>query len=116
MRPLPLAELTGKRLAAFAGIASPDAFAATLESAGVTVAEFARFADHHWFTPAEVAGLDGRAGDLGVDGLITTEKDWVRLRKLPLPRRPLYVLSIRLVLTSGTSAWQAAFERACPAS
>lgn len=116
MRPLPLAELKGKRLAAFAGIASPAAFAVTLEAAGVTVAEFARFADHHWFTPAEVAGLDGRAGDLGVDGLITTEKDWVRLRKLPLPRRPLYVLSIRLVLTSGTGAWQAAFERACPAS
>lgn len=115
MRPVPLAELNGRRLAAFAGIASPAAFAATLESAGVQVAEFTRFADHHWFTPAEVAVLDGRAADLRVDGLITTEKDWVRLRKLPLPRCPLYVLSIRLVLTSGGEAWQAAFERACPA-
>lgn len=116
MRQLPLPELRGKRLAAFAGIASPAAFASTLESAGVAVADFARFADHHCFTPAEVTRLDGRAAELGAEGLITTEKDWVRLRKLPLPRRPLYVLSIKLVLTSGTEAWQAAFERACPAS
>ena len=30
-----------------------------------------------------------------------------------LPRRPLWVLAIRLVLTSGEDAWQAAFKRAC---
>lgn len=115
MRPVALDQLRHKCLVAFAGIAAPAAFAATLASLGVQVAEFIRVADHHWFSAAEVAALDGRAGDLGVGGLVTTEKDWVRLRKLPLPRRPLYVLSIRLVLTSGADAWQAAFERACPA-
>ena len=113
MRPVSLAELAGKRLVAFAGIASPVAFEGTLSGSGVSVAEFVRFADHHWYSSAETARLDGRARDLGVEGLITTEKDWVRLRKLPLPRSPLYVLSISLVLTSGADAWQAAFERAC---
>jgi len=113
MRPVALGELRDKRLLAFAGIASPAGFATTLESAGVHVAELIRFADHHWFSPAEVADLDGAAAALGAEGLVTTEKDWVRLRKLPPPRRPLYVLSIRLVLTSAADAWQAAFERAC---
>ncbi len=113
MRPVSLAELGGKHLVGFAGIASPAAFEETLRASGVSIAEFVRFADHHWYASAEVARLDGRAGDLGVEGLITTEKDWVRLRKLQLPRRPLYVLSIRLVLTSGADAWRAAFERAC---
>src|SRR5207249_3014990 len=53
-------------------------------------------------------------GQPGADALITTEKDWVRLRRLRLPRRPLYVLSIRLALQSGEPAWRQAFHRACP--
>ena len=48
---------------------------------------------------------------MGADGLVTTEKDWVRLRRLPPLKRPLYVLSVRLVLTSGEPHWRAAFER-----
>jgi tetraacyldisaccharide-1-P 4'-kinase len=49
-----------------------------------------------------------------VDALNTTEKDWVRLRRLRLPRRPLYVLSVRLVVQTGEPAWRQAFRRACP--
>jgi tetraacyldisaccharide 4'-kinase len=113
MRPVGLAELAGARVLAFAGIAAPDAFATTLEASGVDLARLVPFPDHHWYTGEELARLDDRAGELGAAGLITTEKDWVRLRKLPLPRRPLWVLAIRLVLTSGEDAWQAAFKRAC---
>src|SRR5439155_1572763 len=114
MRLVSLAELAGKRVLAFAGIASPRAFEETLRAAGVTVQQFLQFADHHWYTPAEIATLDARAGDLGVEGLMTTEKDWVRLRKLPLPGRLLYVLAIRLVLVAGEDLWRSAFKRACP--
>ena len=46
---------------------------------------------------------------------MTTEKDWVRLRRLPPLRRPLYVLSVRLQLTSGEAAWRAAFAPPAPA-
>jgi len=114
MRLVSLAELAGKRVLAFAGIAAPRAFEETLRAAGVTVQQFLQFADHHWYTPAEIATLDARAGDLGVEGLMTTEKDWVRLRKLPLPGRLLYVLAIRLVLVAGEDLWRSAFKRACP--
>ena len=114
MQSISLAELGGKRFAAFAGIASPAAFAATLRSTGAVVEERAEFADHHWYAADDVARLDARATELGVEALITTEKDWVRLRRLRLPRRPLYVLSIRLVLQTGEPAWRQAFRRACP--
>lgn len=116
MRPVGLAELAGKRAVAFAGIAAPGAFAGTLRGSGVVVEDFLSFPDHHWYSSEELARIDGRAGKLGADGLITTEKDWVRLRKLPLPRRPLWILAVRLVLTSGEDAWQAAFRRACSPS
>jgi len=114
MRPLRLTDLSGKRLVAFAGIASPAAFAETLRETGAVVEALLEFADHHWYSTDDVARLDVRADELGVEALITTEKDWVRLRRLRLPRRPLYVLSIRLVLQSGEAAWRQAFHRACP--
>jgi tetraacyldisaccharide 4'-kinase len=114
MRPLRLSELDGKRLVAFAGIASPAAFAETLGATGALVEALLEFADHHWYSTDDVARLDARAEELGVEALITTEKDWVRLRRLRLPRRPLYVLSVRLVLQSGEAAWRQAFRRACP--
>jgi len=114
MRSLRPAELDGKRVVAFAGIASPAAFAETLKATGALVEALLEFADHHWYSADDVERLDARAGELGVDALITTEKDWVRLRRLRLPRRPLYVLSIRLALQSGEPAWRQAFHRACP--
>lgn len=116
MRPVSLDRLRGRRLVAFAGIAAPAAFARTLEASGVTFADFVPFADHHWYSPADVARIDARVGELAADGLITTEKDWVRLRKLSLPPRPLYVLAVRLVLTSGEDVWHSAFKRACAKS
>jgi tetraacyldisaccharide 4'-kinase len=114
MRPVRLAELGGKRLVAFAGIAIPSAFAETLRDTGAVVEDLIAFADHHWYGSDDVARLDARADELGVDALVTTEKDWVRLRRLRLPSRPLYVLSIRLVLQSGETTWRQAFQRACP--
>ncbi len=114
MRSVRIADLAGKRLAAFAGIAAPAAFADTLRNAGAVVEEMSAFADHHWYSSEDLSRLDARAAELGVDVLITTEKDWVRLRRLRLPRRPLYVLSVRLVVQTGEAAWRQAFRRACP--
>jgi tetraacyldisaccharide 4'-kinase len=114
MRALSPERLAGKRLLAFAGIGTPAAFAETIGAAGLTVGELVPFADHHWYSREELARLDARAGALGAEGLVTTEKDWVRLRRVPLPKRPVYVLGVRLVLLSGETAWRRAFERACP--
>src|SRR4030095_6849750 len=85
MQPLGLPELAGMRLIAFAGIASPAALAATLKSTGVAVEYLAEFADHHWYSADDVARLDARSAEFGVEALITTEKDWVRPRRLCPP-------------------------------
>jgi len=114
MKDLPLEALRGRRLYAFAGIAAPDAFRRTLEEAGVEEAGFARFADHHWYSPEELRALDGKAAAGGATGLVTTEKDWVRLRRLPPVTRPIYVVGVRLELLWGEAEWRAAFERAAP--
>jgi tetraacyldisaccharide 4'-kinase len=114
MRARPLASLAGARLLAFAGIAAPDAFEATLAHLGVGSLELVPFADHHWYAPEDLKRLDERALALHADGLVTTEKDWVRFRQWPLPRRPLFVISVRLELVTGRDEWRTAFAQACP--
>jgi tetraacyldisaccharide 4'-kinase len=114
MRARPLRTLAGTRLLAFAGIAAPDGFNATLAHLGVATVELVPFADHHWYGPEDLKRLDERALALRADALVTTEKDWVRLRRLPLPKRPLFVISVRLELVTGGEVWRKAFEQACP--
>jgi tetraacyldisaccharide 4'-kinase len=114
MRVLGPEGLRGLKLFAFAGIGSPDGFRRTLEEAGAVEAGFARFADHHWYTREELAEIEHRATAASAAGLVTTEKDWARLRRLAPPGLPLYVLAVRLVLLSGEAEWRAAFARACP--
>ena len=111
MRFVPLTALAGAKLLAFAGIGAPTVFQRTLAEAAVAVADLQPFADHHWYTREDLARLERRAADLGADGLVTTEKDWVRLRALPPLKRPLYVLGVQLRLTSGETEWRSAFER-----
>jgi tetraacyldisaccharide 4'-kinase len=111
MRFVPLETLRDARLLVFAGIGSPAGFRRTLGDAGVAVTDFAEFADHHWYTRDDLRRLDRRAEQTGAEALVTTEKDWVRLRRLPPLKRPLYVVSVRLELTTGAAAWRAAFEQ-----
>lgn len=111
MRFVALEALGGARLLAFAGIGSPAGFRRTLRETVASVVDFQQFTDHHWYTREELARLERRAAEVGADAFITTEKDWVRLRPLPPLRRPVYVLSVRLALTSGEAHWRAAFAR-----
>jgi tetraacyldisaccharide 4'-kinase len=68
----------GKRVLAFAGIANPDRFFATLAEAGANILRCEAFADHHPFSEAEARELLERANRLGAT-LVTTEKDIARL-------------------------------------
>jgi tetraacyldisaccharide 4'-kinase len=107
--------LRGLKLLAFAGIGTPDGFRHTLADTGVVEVGFARFNDHHWYTREQLDALEKRAADASAVGLVTTEKDWARLRRLPSRGLPLYVLAVRLVLVAGEAEWRGAFARACPA-
>lgn len=62
----------------FAGIAKPWRAEQSLRTAGVDLRAFHGFADHGTYTDRELSVLARQAEALGA-GLITTEKDWVRL-------------------------------------
>jgi len=77
-----LSFLRNKRVVAFAGIARPDSFRDTLIKLGAEISIFRSFPDHHPFSRDEIRGLAEERGKTGADLLITTEKDWVRVRDL----------------------------------
>ena len=72
-----VAALARRRVVAFAGIARPERFFATLESIGCSVIDRFAFADHHTYEEAELTAIAARAGDDTL--MVTTAKDAVRL-------------------------------------
>jgi tetraacyldisaccharide 4'-kinase len=89
LRRTPIAPLDGglqpvSRVLAFAGIAAPQRFFDDLRAAGYDLAAAIPFRDHHPYSPRDVDHLVRTARTAGAAGLITTEKDFVRL----LPYRP----------------------------
>ncbi|MDX3972118.1 MAG: tetraacyldisaccharide 4'-kinase [Bradyrhizobium sp.] len=74
-----LAQLSGKRVFAFAGIGDPERFFRTLHASGIEVARTRAFADHHVFSQDEIAALAAEAQREQLT-LVTTEKDLARLR------------------------------------
>ena len=74
-----------RRLVAVAGIARPERFFKTVEALDWEIAQPMVFRDHHWFTRKDVDEIHDAVQNLGAGGVITTEKDAVRLTSLPLP-------------------------------
>jgi tetraacyldisaccharide 4'-kinase len=77
-----LAALRGQRVLAFAGIGDPERFFRTLRHAGIDVVAEKAFPDHHAYTADDIAALIAGAQREAL-GLVTTEKDMVKLRTLP---------------------------------
>jgi tetraacyldisaccharide 4'-kinase len=76
--PAAVAALAGRKVLAFAGIAYPEKFFATLSAAGVTAPVTRGFPDHHIFTRTEADDLV-RTADRDALSLVTTEKDLMRI-------------------------------------
>ncbi len=73
---------------AVAGIARPERFFADLRAAGWSLRRTVTFRDHHPYRAADLERLGQWARDDGIELVLTTEKDLVRLlryRPLPLP-------------------------------
>lgn len=66
-------------IVAYTGIANPDRFFRLLEASGARIVQRIAFPDHHVFSRADAVRLLRHAQDTDAR-LVTTEKDWVRLK------------------------------------
>jgi tetraacyldisaccharide 4'-kinase len=74
-----LGGLKGKSVMAFSGIGNPASFENILRGLGVELKRHVAFPDHHVYSANDLMGLEVGALKLGVDFLVTTEKDCARL-------------------------------------
>jgi len=95
--------LDGQRVYAFCGIANPSAFGTTLKQLGAEVINVHALADHIAYNSNLLRRLVRTAETCQADRLVTTEKDWVKIKDLPTTRQiaNLYRLKIEAVITAG---------------
>ncbi|MEO1130851.1 MAG: tetraacyldisaccharide 4'-kinase [Planctomycetota bacterium] len=75
----PTSWLRGKRVVAVSAIGNNEAFLHAAEAHGATIVSRLRRRDHHRWTEADARRISTLFGDRA-DAVITTEKDWVKLR------------------------------------
>ena len=85
------------KLCGFCGIGNPVSFRETLAKEGYNVLAFRAFRDHHPYTAKDVEALTAWAKAQGAQGLITTEKDFVKLKSL-LGDFPVLALKVELFM------------------
>jgi len=109
----PLDFLRGRRVGAFSGIATPESFEHFLRELGANLVYTKRFLDHYRFTGEDLELIFDEARAAGLDFLVTTEKDAVRLEgKLDFPL-PLYYLRLEIEIIRGAADFQEAVARIC---
>lgn len=96
--PVPFTALHGRKLLAFAGIAEPQSFFEGLGTHGLDIVATLCFPDHTAYTAFQIAEITSVLHRSGADGMITTEKDGVKLKQLPVSLREITLLA-RLDLT-----------------
>ena len=99
-----ISDYDGTPLLAISGIGQPSSFISNLKSYGFTVQDMMSFGDHHDYSEEDVVKLWERCFKTGIQGIITTEKDAVKLSQVRAIRDlqiPVYVLVIGIAFTKG---------------
>lgn len=110
---MPLDTLNGKRIAAISGIANPASFEAFLKNFGAEIAVSEHFADHHRFSAQELIDFVNASHDAGVEMILTTEKDAVRIPRLDHCRIPVMFLRVEIDILSGHESFDQCITRIC---
>jgi tetraacyldisaccharide 4'-kinase len=88
--------LRGKRVFAFSGVARPESFAFLLRKLGAKIVREVFFEDHHAYTNEDLRWIEKEAR--GVDRVVTTEKDMVKLQTLQNGGPSVWALRIEMKL------------------
>ena len=103
-----LHSLKGKKILALSGIANSHYFSSLLRKCGVEIVKEVIFPDHHLYTKKDLFLIKEKSK--GVDTIITTEKDMVKLIKLNIDPFPLRALRIEVKIWEEKEFYQRVME------
>ncbi len=74
-----------------------------------------RYIDHHYYTEAELQSFINRCIRRDLEMIVTTEKDAVRMPRLPEAevKVPIYFLRVEIEILSGHESWEHCVARIC---
>ncbi len=110
---LELGWIAGKQVVALSGIAAPFGFEKSLRDMGARVMLCERFVDHHRYRQQEIIEIINQATERGLDAIITTEKDAVRLPRMEAPQIPIYYLRMEIEILEGYDNFRDCVNRIC---
>lgn len=110
---LPLEHLKGKKIAALSGIACPESFEAFLEKTGAKIVYKHDYADHHRYSQQEIIDFINNAKKAGVEIIVTTEKDAVRIPRLDRRDIPMFFMRVEIDIISGRESFDQCITRIC---
>ena len=112
---VPVTELRGKKVLAVSAIGNPASFEQTLADLGIEIVESMRYPDHHDYGEKDMAEVLYRAETLGVEAIIITEKDAVKVPGDVVRakwRIPMYVISVEVTFQKGQEAFFSTLKEA----
>jgi len=112
---LPLDRLRDTFIGSICGIAAPESFEGGLKKLGAHVDLAKRYIDHHRYSEAELQSFINRCVRRDLQMIVTTEKDAVRMPRLPEAevRVPIYFLRVEIEILSGHESWEHCVARIC---
>src|SRR5438093_10608771 len=112
---LPLDALHDAFIGSLCAIAAPESFEKALEKLGAHVDLSKRYIDHHYYTEAELTSFINRCIRRDLVMIVTTEKDAVRMPRLPEAKVkvPIYFLRVAIEILSGHESWEHCVARIC---
>ena len=105
---IPVTEMEGKKVLALSAIGNPASFEQTLADLGVEIVESMRYPDHHDYDERDMAEVLYRAETLGVEAIVSTEKDAVKVPGDVVRakwRIPMYVIAVEVTFQKGQEAF-----------
>src|SRR5262252_8250448 len=112
---LMLDRLRGAFIGSICAIAVPESFEDALRKLGANLNLALHFIDHHYFTENEIRSFINRCIRRDLSMIITTEKDAVRMPKLPPAevKVPIYFMRVEIEILSGHESWEHCVARIC---
>jgi tetraacyldisaccharide 4'-kinase len=112
---LPLEQLRETFVGSICGIAAPESFEDALKKLGAHVDLAKRYIDHHYYSEAELTSFIARCIRRDLAMIVTTEKDAVRMPRLPETevKVPIYFLRVEIEILSGHESWEHCVSRIC---
>jgi len=112
---LPLDALRDTFIGSLCAIAAPESFEGALQKLGAHVDLSKRYIDHHYYTEAELTSFINRCIRRDLVMIVTTEKDAVRMPRLPEAevKVPIYFLRVEIEILSGHESWEHCVARIC---